>query len=56
VVGPDTGYAWILARDTQLPRATLQRIVAQAQSLGIDTQAFIWVDHTDTDSPTPAQP
>ncbi|WP_042417844.1 lipocalin family protein [Comamonas aquatica] len=56
VVGTDTGYAWILARDTQLPRATLQRIVAQAQSLGIDTQAFIWVDHTDTDSPTPAQP
>ena len=36
--------------------ARWQRIVAQAQSLGIDTQAFIWVDHTDTDSPTPAQP
>lgn len=56
VVGPDTGYAWILARDTQLPPATLQRIVAQAQSLGIDTQAFIWVDHTNTATPTPAQP
>ena len=43
VVGPDTGYAWILARDKQLPAAQRDAIVARAQALGVDTSAFIWV-------------
>lgn len=43
VVGPDTGYAWILARDKQLPAAQRAAIVARAQALGVDTSALIWV-------------
>lgn len=45
VVGPDTGYAWILARDKQLPAAQRDAIVARAQALGVDTSALIWVPH-----------
>jgi apolipoprotein D and lipocalin family protein len=45
VVGPNTGYAWILARDKQLPAAQRDAIVMRAQALGIDTSALIWVTH-----------
>jgi apolipoprotein D and lipocalin family protein len=45
VLGPDTGYAWILARDKQLPAALRNAIVAQARALGVDTSALIWVSH-----------
>ena len=45
VIGPNTGYAWILARDKQLPAAQRNTIVARAQALGIDTGALIWVSH-----------
>jgi apolipoprotein D and lipocalin family protein len=45
VVGPDTGYAWILARDKQLPAAQRDAIVMRAQALGVDTSALIWVTH-----------
>lgn len=45
VLGPDTGYCWILARDKQVPAAQLDDIVAQAQALGVDTSALIWVTH-----------
>lgn len=45
VVGPDTGYCWILARDPSLPPQTLQSIVARAGELGVDTSALIWVSH-----------
>lgn len=43
VLGPDTGYAWILARDRQLPAAQRDAIVARAQALGVDTSALTWV-------------
>ncbi|AZY50763.1 lipocalin family protein [Bordetella avium] len=43
VLGNDTGYAWILARDKQLSAAQRDAIVAQAQALGVDTSALIWV-------------
>ena len=43
VLGPDTGYAWILARDKQLDAAQRGAIVARAQALGVDTSALIWV-------------
>ncbi|MBS0466353.1 MAG: lipocalin family protein [Proteobacteria bacterium] len=45
VLGPDTGYAWILARDKQLPAAQRDAIVARARALGVDTSALIWVSH-----------
>lgn len=43
VVGADTGYAWILARDRQLSPAQREAIVARAKALGVDTSALIWV-------------
>lgn len=43
VLGPDTGYAWILARERQLPSDQRDAIVARAQALGVDTSALIWV-------------
>lgn len=52
VVGKNRSYAWILAREKSLPRESLDAIVQRAQALGIDTQTFIWVTHTNTD---PAQ-
>ena len=45
VVGPDTGYAWILARDKHIAPAQQNAIVAQARALGVDTTALIWVTH-----------
>lgn len=45
VVGPDTGYAWILARDKHIAPAQRDAIIAQAGALGIDTAALIWVTH-----------
>ena len=49
VLGPDTSYAWILARDKALPPDTQTAIVQRAQALGGNTEAFIWVTHTRTD-------
>ncbi len=49
VVGPDRSYCWILSRSKQLAPAVRNQIVARAQALGIDTQAFIWVSHERTD-------
>ena len=45
VLGPDTSYAWILARSKHLPTPERDAIVAQAQALGVDTSALIWVTH-----------
>ena len=52
VLGPDTSYCWILARDKQLPAAQREAIVARAQALGVDTSSLIWVPHERQD---PAQ-
>ena len=49
VLGPDTSYAWILARDKTLPPDTQAAIVQRAQALGVNTDAFIWVTHTRND-------
>jgi apolipoprotein D and lipocalin family protein len=46
VIGPDTGYAWILARDKTLPAGIREQLVKQAAAAGIDTDALIWVEHT----------
>lgn len=45
VIGPDTGYLWILARDTTLPADVRARLLEQAARVGVDTRALIWVDH-----------
>ena len=45
VVGPTTGYAWILAREKHIAPAQQNAIVAQAHALGVDTAALIWVTH-----------
>lgn len=45
VLGPDTGYCWILARTKALAEAQRESIVARARALGVDTSALIWVTH-----------
>lgn len=45
VMGPDTDYLWILAREPQLPADVRERLVQKASTLGIDTRALIWVEH-----------
>jgi apolipoprotein D and lipocalin family protein len=49
VVGPDRGYAWILARDKQLSPEVRQQILDRAKSLGIDVNGLIWVGQTRAD-------
>jgi apolipoprotein D and lipocalin family protein len=50
VIGPTTGYLWILSRDKQLPEGVRERLVAQAAALGVDTRELIWVEHRRSDS------
>ena len=45
VIGPTTGYLWILARDPQLDAPVRERLVAQARALGVATDELIWVEH-----------
>jgi apolipoprotein D and lipocalin family protein len=44
VMGPDTGYLWILARGPTLAADVRDRLVRQAAELGVDTRGLIWVD------------
>lgn len=53
VLGPDTSYCWILARDKQLDAAQRDAIVARVQALGVDTHALIWVTHKRQDPTHP---
>ena len=46
VMGSDTDYLWILAREPQLPADVRERLVQKAASLGVNTRELIWVDHT----------
>jgi apolipoprotein D and lipocalin family protein len=45
VLGPDTSYCWILARDKQISDSDMKQIVARAQKLGVDSGSLIWVSH-----------
>ncbi|MBH1966251.1 MAG: lipocalin family protein [Comamonadaceae bacterium] len=45
VLGPDTEYCWILARDKRMDAGQRAAIVARAKELGVDTAALIWVSH-----------
>ncbi len=46
ISGPDKEYFWILARQPQLDSEVLQRLIAQAKSLGFATEKLIIVDHS----------
>lgn len=50
VIGPNTDYLWILARDKQLPPGVREQLVAQAARLGVKTNELIWVEHRRSDS------
>ncbi len=45
VCGPNMSYLWILARDPQLDKAILDKLVAKAESLGFATDKLIYVKH-----------
>jgi apolipoprotein D and lipocalin family protein len=49
VIGPNTDYLWILARDKQLPPGVREQLVAQAARLGVKTAGLIWVEHRRSD-------
>jgi len=46
ISGPNKDYFWILARQPQLEPELLQRLIAQAKSLGFATDKLIMVDHS----------
>ncbi len=43
---PERKYAWILAREPDLDEATLEKLLARADALGFDRQAFLRTQHT----------
>jgi len=45
IAGPDRDYLWILARDPQLPAATLKALLDQARTLGFATDQLIYDWH-----------
>jgi apolipoprotein D and lipocalin family protein len=45
---PGRNYAWILARETTLDEATLERLLVKAAALGFDRQAFVRTSHTES--------
>lgn len=44
VVGPNTDYLWVLARDPDLPEADIERLLALADELGFPVDELIRVD------------
>ncbi|MES3025874.1 MAG: lipocalin family protein [Pseudomonadota bacterium] len=46
VSGPDKSYLWLLSRTPVMDKATQQRLVAKAQSLGYDTSKLVFVDQS----------
>ena len=55
VVGPDTGYLWILARSTSLEETVLDQILSMAQSYGFDTSELIFVEHNGDQATAPVR-
>ncbi len=45
VCGPSRKYLWILAREKQLDKAIVERLVGKAKGLGFQTDALIFVEH-----------
>ena len=52
VVGPSLDYAWLLARSTTPPKAQCDAFMQTAAALGIDANAWIWLQKCDE----PAKP
>lgn len=48
VCGPDESYLWILARSRKLDNVILDKLIAQAKSLGFATDELIFVTHSDS--------
>lgn len=48
ISGPNKDYFWILARQPKLEPELLQRLIAQAKSLGFAADKLIMVDHSGT--------
>src|SRR3569832_2370678 len=46
VAGPNRDYLWILAREPQRDRATLDTLVVRAKGWGFASDALIYVDQT----------
>src|SRR5690606_1673000 len=51
VTGNDRSYLWILAREPELTRETLDRLVAKAAELGFETENLSYVEHGQPDLP-----
>ncbi len=51
VIGSKLDYFWILSRTPSLPQGVAQRLMHQAQLLGVNTQKVLWV-HQDGVNPT----
>lgn len=49
VIGADRSYAWILARDKQLPPAIRTQLVEKARQLGVAVDQLLWVAQTRSD-------
>jgi apolipoprotein D and lipocalin family protein len=45
ICGPSTSYLWILSREPGLPQPIQDSLIAQARSLGFDTDQLIFVRH-----------
>jgi apolipoprotein D and lipocalin family protein len=45
IIGPDTRYAWILARQPQLDDAIYRALVDKARAIGVPQDAWIRVQH-----------
>jgi apolipoprotein D and lipocalin family protein len=48
VCGPDKSYLWILARDPNIDKTTVEGLVAKAKKLGFSTEELIYVNHVET--------
>ncbi|UOA08885.1 lipocalin family protein [Methylobacter sp. S3L5C] len=44
ITGPDRSYFWILSRTKHLPKATLDRLIEKAKSLGFATDQLIFTN------------
>lgn len=42
VGSPDRKYLWLLARDTDIDQATRERLLAEAERRGYDTDDLLW--------------
>lgn len=51
VIGSSLDYLWILSRTTTLPDGVRERLLAKAQSLGVDVNKILWVPQDGSAAP-----